>query len=291
MPSFGCQSMSLPLQRVLMRAPRASLLNANPQQWHYGPTFDGAKALEQYQFFRRLVAACGTDIIDIEDHNDGLSDAMFTFDPSLMSDHGAIILNMGKPLRKAEPVLHEQAYINAGIPILGHVKGEGQIEGGDCIWLDHNTLAVGRGFRSNQAGIDQLNAMLNSHGVRVLGFDLPVWQGAEACLHLMSVISPLAPQLALIHAPLVPTALFQLMQSMGIELIEAPDDEFMASSGLNLNVLPTAPSQCIMIDDFPATKAVMEAAGCEVKVFAGDALCIACEGGPTCLTRPVHRAY
>ena len=133
--------------------------------------------------------------------------------------------------------------------------------------------------------------MLNSHGVQVLGFDLPVWQGAEACLHLMSVISPLAPQLALIHAPLVPTALFQLMQSMGIELIEAPDDEFMASSGLNLNVLPTAPSQCIMIDDFPATKAVMEAADCEVKVFAGDALCIACEGGPTCLTRPVHRAY
>lgn len=50
MPSFGCQSMSLPLQRVLMRAPRASLLNANPQQWHYGPTFDGAKALEHINF-------------------------------------------------------------------------------------------------------------------------------------------------------------------------------------------------------------------------------------------------
>ena len=291
MPSFGCQSMSLPLQRVLMRTPQESLLNANPHQWHYGPTFDGAKALEQYQLFRDLVVACGTEIIDIEDHNDGLSDAMFTFDPSIMSDYGAIILNMGKPLRQSEPALHEQAYINAGIPILGHVKGEGQIEGGDCIWLDYNTLAVGRGFRSNQVGIDQLNTLLNSHGVRVLGFDLPVWQGAEACLHLMSVISPLAPKLALIHAPLVPTALYQLMQSMGIELIEAPNDEFMSSSGLNLNVLPTAPSQCIMIDGFPATKAVMEAAGCEVKSFAGDALCIACEGGPTCLTRPILRAY
>ena len=128
------------------------------------------------------------------------------------------------------------------------------------------------------------------YGVDVLGFDLPVWHGAAACLHLMSVISPLAPDLALIHAPLVPTALYQLMQSKGIELIEAPNDEFLASSGLNLNVLPTAPKDCIMIDGFPATKAAMEAAGCTVQIFAGDALCIACEGGPTCLTRPVLRA-
>lgn len=290
MANFGCQSMSLPLQRVLMRAPQESLLQADPKQWHYGPTFNATKALEQYEVFRQLVVACGTEIIDIEDRNDGLSDAMFTHDPSLMSDHGAIILNMGKPLRKAEPALHEQAYINAGIPILGRVEGNGSVEGGDCIWLDQNTLVVGRGFRSNQTGIDQLNAMLSPHGVKVLGFDLPVWQGAEACLHLMSVISPLAPKLVLIHAPLVPTALYQLMQSMGIELLEAPHDEFMASSGLNLNVLPTSPSKCIMIEGFPGTKAAMEAAGCEVQTFKGDALCIACEGGPTCLTRPIYRA-
>jgi dimethylargininase len=289
MANFGCQSMSLPLKRVLMRTPKNSLLNADPKQWHYGPTFNGAKALEQYQVFRSLVEACGTEIIDIEDHDDGLADSMFTHDPSLMSDHGAIILNMGKPLRKAEPALHEKAYREAGIPILGRVQGDGKIEGGDCIWLDQNTLVVGRGFRSNQVGIDQLNALLNPHSVNVLGFDLPVWNGAEACLHLMSVISPLAPKLALIHAPLVPTALYQLMQTMGIELIEAPNDEFIASSGLNLNVLPTSPSKCIMIEGFPGTKAAMEAAGCEVKTFTGDALCIACEGGPTCLTRPIYR--
>jgi len=290
MPKYGCQSMSLPLQRVLMRGPKESLLNADAKQWHYGPTFDAKVALTQYQDFRDLVQACGTEIIDMDDANDGLSDAMFTHDPSLMSDHGAIILNMGKPLRKAEPALHQQAYINAGIPILGRVQAPGQIEGGDCIWLDQNTLVIGRGFRSNQAGIEQLQVMLNPHGIDVLGFDLPVWHGADACLHLMSVISPLAPDLALIHAPLVPTALYQLMQAKGIQLVEAPNDEFMASCGLNLNVLPTAPKDCIMIDGFPATKAAMEAAGCKVQTFAGDALCIACEGGPTCLTRPILRS-
>jgi len=290
MQEYGCQSMSLPLKRVLMRAPNASLLQADPKQWHYGPSFDATRAFAQFQTFHSLVAASGSEIIFMEDHNDGLADAMFTHDPSLVSDHGAILLNMGKPLRKAEPALHEQAYIQAGIPILGRIEAPGKIEGGDCIWLDAHTLVVGRGFRSNQTGIEQLQTMLTCHGVTVLGFDLPVWNGAEACLHLMSVISPLAPDLALIYAPLVPTALYQLLQTKGITLIEAPSEEFAASSGLSLNVLPTSPKECIMITGFPATKATMEAAGCRVQTFDGDALCIACEGGPTCLTRPILRS-
>ena len=45
-----------------------------------------------------------------------------------------------------------------------------------------------------------------------------------------------------------------------------------------------------ILDGFPRTRALMEAHGCRVQVFQGDALCIACEGGPTCLTRPVLRA-
>ena len=45
----------------------------------------------------------------------------------------------------------------------------------------------------------------------------------------------------------------------------------------------------IAVAGFPKTKAAMEAAGCTVATFEADALCIACEGGPTCLTRPVLR--
>ena len=79
------------------------------------------------------------------------------------------------------------------------------------------------------------------------------------------------------------------MKERGIRMIVAPAEEFAASNGLNLNVLPTAPNKVIMISGFPKTKAAMEAAGCEVETFEADALCIACEGGPTCLTRPVLR--
>jgi N-dimethylarginine dimethylaminohydrolase len=289
MTAYGSQEMSAPLLRVLMRRPGASLKAADPAKWHYGPTFDGARAVHQYKAFADLVEKSGTEIVWLEDEGDGLADAMFTHDPSLMSDRGAIILRMGKPLRAGEPALHEKAYAERQIPILGRIEAPGTVEGGDCIWLDAKTLVVGRGVRTNQSGIDQLSAILAPHGVSVLAYDLPLWQGEEACLHLMSVMSPLADDLALVFAPLLPAAFYQLLKARGIRLIEAPADEFHASNGLSLNVLPTRPHEVIMVEGFPATKAAMEAAGCKVETFEADALCIACEGGPTCLTRPVLR--
>lgn len=289
MSAYGSQAMSTSLARVLMRRPGKSLLAADPQEWHYGPTFDAPKAIEQYQAFARLVERSGAEILWLEDEGDGLADSMFTQDPSFVTDKGAVILRMGKPLRRQEADLHEAAYRTAGIPILGRLEAPGTVESGDCVWLDKQTLCIGRGVRSNQAGIDQLQAILAPLGVTVLGFDLPLWQGEEACLHLMSVISPLAEDLALVHAPLLPASFYLLLKERGIRMIVAPPEEFADSNGLNLNVLPTSPYKVIMIDGFPKTKAAMEAAGCEVQTFEADALCIACEGGPTCLTRPILR--
>ena len=289
MNAYGSQAMCSRLTKVLMRRPGKSLLAANANEWHYGPTFNAEKAIEQYGHFARLVEKSGAAITWIEDNGDGLADSMFTQDPSFVTDHGAVILRMGKTLRLAEGDLHEAAYRKAGVPILGRLTAPGTVESGDCVWLDKTTLCIGRGVRSNQAGIDQLSEILKPLGVTVLGFDLPLWQGEEACLHLMSVISPLADDLALVHAPLLPATFYLLLKERGINLIVAPEDEFAASNGLNLNVLPTSPRKVIMVEGFPKTKTAMEAAGCEVETFEADALCIACEGGPTCLTRPILR--
>ncbi|MEP9398573.1 arginine deiminase family protein [Mesorhizobium sp. KR2-14] len=280
--------MAAPLRRVLMRSAANSMRGADHAAWHYGPGFDPARAAIQHAALAEMVAASGAKIewIDLED---GLSDSVFTHDPSLMTNHGAVILSMGKGLRKAEPALHEQTYARLGIPILGRIEAPGQVEGGDCVWVDAHTLAVGRGVRTNQEGIRQLAGILGPLGVDVLGFDLPLWQGEEACLHLMSVISPLADDLALVHAPLLPAAFYQMLRGRGITLVHGDADEFHASNGLSLNVLPTAPREVIAVAGFPKTLAAMEAAGCVVKTFEADALCIACEGGPTCLTRPILR--
>lgn len=287
--SFGAQTMAAPLKRVLMRSAAGAMRRADSTQWHYGPGFEPGRAAEQHQAFAELVAASGAAVEWLPDENDGLSDSVFTHDPSLMTERGAIILSMGKALRDAEPALHEATYRRLGIPVLGRIEKPGQVEGGDCVWVDEKTLAIGRGVRTNQAGIEQMAAILGALGVAVLGYDLPLWMGEEACLHLMSVISPLDDDLALVHAPLLPAAFYQLLRARGITLVEGDAEEFRQSNGLSLNVLPTGPRDAIMVAGFPKTQAAMEAAGCRVQTFEADALCIACEGGPTCLTRPILR--
>jgi N-dimethylarginine dimethylaminohydrolase len=281
--------MAAPLRRVLMRSAANAMRDAERAAWHYGPGFSPAKAASQHAVLAGLVAASGAEIEWIEDKADRLSDSVFTHDPSLMTDRGALILSMGKPLRAREPLLHEETYKRLGIPILGRVQPPGQVEGGDCVWLDARTLAIGRGVRSNQEGIQQVSNLLTPLGISVYGFDLPLWQGEEACLHLMSVISPLADDLALVYSPLLPAPFYQMLKARGIRLVEGDAEEFAASNGLSLNVLPTSPLKVIAVAGFPRTKAAMEAAGCSVEIFEADALCIACEGGPTCLTRPILR--
>ncbi|RVD15123.1 MULTISPECIES: dimethylarginine dimethylaminohydrolase family protein [unclassified Mesorhizobium] len=289
MSAFGSQSMAAPLRRVLMRSAANAMRDANRAAWHYGAGFNPAKAALQHAVLAELVAASGAEIEWIEDKPDGLSDSVFTHDPSLMTDRGALILSMGKSLRASEPSLHEETYSRLGIPILGRVEAPGQVEGGDCVWVDSRTLAIGRGVRSNQEGIQQVSNLLTPLGISVYGFDLPLWQGEEACLHLMSVISPLADDLALVYSPLLPAPFYQMLKARGIRLVEGDAEEFAASNGLSLNVLPTSPLKVIAVAGFPKTKAAMEAAGCTVEIFEADALCIACEGGPTCLTRPILR--
>lgn len=287
---YGCQTMTTSMLRVLMRRPGPSLQQARAEAWHYGKGFEAALAIAEYDDFVALIQASGAEVLWIEDEGDGLADAMFTHDPSLVTKDGAVLLRMGKSQRSDEPALHRVFYQTQHIPILGAIEAPGQVEGGDCVWIDEHSLVVGRGVRSNEEGIRQLRVLLEPLGVSVFAFDLPLWQGFNACLHLMSIMSPLSEKLALVYSPLFPVALWQLLEAREYRLLEAPDDEFHDSNGLNLNVLPTSPANVIMLDGFPKTRGLMEAAGCRVQSFRGDALCIACEGGPTCLTRPILRA-
>ena len=288
--SFGVSSMVAPLRRVAMRRPGRATLEADPVRWHYAGPIEPDRLLRQYDAFAACVAASGAQVEWIDgEADDGLADAMFPFDPSFMTPGGAILLRPGKRLRQPEVASHEALHRRLGHPVIGAIEAPGTAEGGDLMWLDAGTLAVGRGFRTNQAGIDQLRDILSPLGIDVLAFDLPMWQGSAACLHLLSLASPLDRDLALVYPRLFPVALYELMRARGIRLLEADDEEFLSSGGLNLNVLATAPRRCIALDGFPATVRIMREAGCDVACFQGDALCIACEGGPTCLTLPIFR--
>ena len=281
--------MVAPLRRVVMRRPGPATFDADPDLWHYTRRLDATRLARQYDLFVGHIEHSGAEIEWIPDADDGLADSIFVFDPSFMTPHGAIVLRPAKRLRRPEVALHETLYERLGVPVIGTITEPGTAEGGDLLWLDETTLVAGRGFRTNQAGIDQLRGILGPRGVEVRVFDLPMWRGSAACMHLLSLMSPLDRDLALIHPPLMPVALYQLLRERGIECLEASEKEFRTSGGLSVNVLALGPRRCVTLAGFPQTLRTMKDAGCEVTCFMADALCLPCEGGATCLTLPVWR--
>jgi len=286
---FGVSSMTAPLQRVALRSPGPSMMEADAGKWHYGPFFDPGRVARNHSDFAGILGGNGIEILWMNGDDGGNADAVFTYDASLVTPAGAILMNPGKDLRQGEQTLHRQFYEDQSIPILGEIGSAGRAEAGDTLWLDDRTLAVGRGFRTNQAGIDQLTALLEPVGVAVAAYDMPVYGGASACLHLMSLVSLVDEKVALVCEPLFPVALWQRMQAMNYRFIKAPFDEFERSGTLSLNVLAMAPGRCVMIDGYPGTRAALEAHDIRVDLFDGKALCVGCEGGPTCMTRPILR--
>ena len=286
---YGCHHMSAPLSRVMMRRPGDNLRKADPAAWNYNHLFDPGRAMAEYRQLVDIVQDFGAEIIWADADGDDSADGMFVKDASTVTRSGAILFSMGKGLRGGEPATHEKAYRDADIPILGRVNGQGRIEGGDLIWLDEKTLAVGVGFRSNREGVRQMSALLHPRGVEVFGFDLPYWRGEAFCLHLTSFMSPLNEKTYIAYMPLMPAGFWLLLKERGVAVINSPETEFHDSHGQNVNVLPLSETECVMIDGFPRTRAAIEAAGVSVRAFSGDALCMACEGGPTCLTNPIYR--
>jgi N-dimethylarginine dimethylaminohydrolase len=288
-PRFGVTSMVAPLRRVAMRRPGSAMFEADPNLWHYSQPLDRERLSRQYDAFTGLIETSVSEIEWIPAEDDGLADSVFTYDPSFMTAEGAVLLRPGKRLREPESRLHRKLYERIGVPVVGAVQAPGTVEGGDCLWVDERTLAVGRGLRTNQAGIAQLGAILAPQDVTLEVFDLPDQVDEAACLHLLSLVSPLDRDLAVVYRPLLPVALYELLRDRGVTCLGVPDDEFALSNGLNLNVLAVAPRKCIALDGFPATARLMTEAGCDVALFPGDALCIPCEGGPTCMTCPILR--
>jgi N-dimethylarginine dimethylaminohydrolase len=284
---YGAQGMVGRLRRVMMRRPGESMVSADPAAWHYTGRIDVEEARAAHDAFADALGAWDVEVLYHEEPLPDHSDSVFVFDPVLVTDHGSLVLSMGKERRRGEEEPLARALQDCGVPVFGRLKGAARAEGGDTLWLDHETLAVGRGFRTNDEGVRQLRGLLAPLGVSVLDYDLPYFTGPDACLHLLSLISPVDVDLAVAYPPLMPTALWRELRRRGVRLLEVPEDEFLRTQATN--VLAVAPRKCIMLDENPVTRELLEMADCEVVTFPGAPLSFKAEGGPTCLTRPIWR--
>lgn len=277
--------MVTPLQTVLVRRPDTTFGAADPTKWHYTsqPNLDAAQA--EHNAFVHTLTESGAEVIyhdtPLPDH----ADAIFVHDPVIVTDEGAIILQMGKPLRRGEEQAIATTLKQLNVPIRYELHGDAIAEGGDLLWVDEKLLAAGQGFRTNAAALAQLQEAVPAD-VQVIGVDLPYFMGPEACLHLMSFISIVDHDLAVVYPPFMPVPFWQLLERKGFRFVEVPESEWLT---MGPNVLALEPSKCLMLDKNPITQQRLEAAGCQVLTYKGDEISLKAEGGATCLTRPVLR--
>lgn len=279
------------LRRVIVKHARDAFSSdaAIDRQWqelNYHGRPDLERAIAEYEGFAALLQGLGAEVEFLPPNDSVGMDSLYPRDAAITTDRGMILCNMGKAARRTEPSVLSATLRALSIPVLGAITGMGSVEGGDVIWLDRRTLVVGRGYRTNDEGIRQLRGLLGDIVDDLILVPLPHWRGPGDVFHLMSMISPVARDLAVVYSPLLPVPFRELLRDRGYSFVEVPDQEFDA---MGCNVLTMAPKVCVVRSGCPTTRQRLEAAGVEVHEFAGDEICGRGAGGPTCLTRPILR--
>lgn len=282
------QSDVAPLRRVLMKHARDAFVSPAriAEQWSaldYSAPPDFDTACRESDALAALFGSLGVEVVWLPAIDAGL-DSIYLRDAGVVSDAGAVLGRMGKSARAAEPALLGHGLVEVGLSVLGRIEPPGTLEGGDVVWLDSSTVAVGRGKRTNAEGIRQLAGLLP--GVEVLSVPLPDWTAPGDVFHLMSALSPVADDLALVVPRLLPPAFLDALGARGIELVEVPDDEL---DTMGPNVLAVAPRLVVALERSPETRRRLEGAGAQVLTYRGEEISRKGFGGPTCLTRPLER--
>jgi N-dimethylarginine dimethylaminohydrolase len=273
------------LRRIYVRPPRADDAHTwSDYGWHGAPDVEEAEA--EHADLRRTLADAGVEVIVGATPVPGDIDAIYAFDPTLLTDGGAILLRPGKEGRRGEPAALALDLQASGIPILATMQAPATAEGGDMFFLDERTLLIGIGYRTNEAAVAFLRALLGPGGVDVIAFDLPHFHGPGECLHLMSYISPLVTDLVVAYLPMMPVRMVHLLRDRGIQIVEVPEEEFPT---MGPNVLALGPRRALALEGNPVTAERMGAAGVHVTTYRGDHISRLGDGGPTCLTRPLDR--
>jgi N-dimethylarginine dimethylaminohydrolase len=278
---FGVRSMVAPLRRVLVRRP-AVTGDFTGAAWRLP---DPDLLVRQHETFAGLLAGLGC-AVEVAPALAGLVDAVYVRDPGLVTGTGVVLFQMAKPARVAEPGHLGAALEAAGVPVTARLSGRAHADGGDFIWLDERTVLAGRSYRTNAEGLTQLAAILAAQGVTLEPVDLPHDRGPGHVLHLMSLISPVAGDLAVVYPPLTPVRLMEALADRGIKVIAVDAEEYQT---MGCNVLAVAPGRIVMLDGNPRTRAALQSAGCEVHCYPGSEVSVKGDGGPTCLTAPIWR--
>jgi N-dimethylarginine dimethylaminohydrolase len=281
---------TLPLTRVLLRAPGTVVRGQMDiaQQWlelGYLSQPDLGAANTEHADLVAAIQATGAEVIFADDNFSLSLDAVYVRDSILPLPSGLLLARMGKDARMHEPESLAKQFEKLSLPIAGAIESPGTLEGGDCVWIDPTTLLIGRTWRTNQPGIDQVRALVGPD-IAVIAFDMPNYKGPGDVFHLMSVLSPISDRIVAGYLPLMPVALVTFLQSRNMAIVPVPDAEFET---MGCNILALGNDHVVMLKGNPETAKALTAKGVIVNEIQGNHICHPGQGGPTCLTLPLLR--
>lgn len=277
---YGSQSMIDPLKVVLVRRPDASFAVEDPERWGYPAQPNLSIAQQEHDRFVGILMDAGVKVLYHEEVLVDRADAIFLRDPAMIISDGAVIFQMAKKLRRGEEDGIRRCLEKLDIPILHQFSGDVFIDGGDLVWIDKHTLAVGQGPRTGKAGLDQLEKVLSRHGIRLLPVPF------TNALHLASVFCIVHQNIAVVMPHYLPESFSEFLEERGFHLITLPKEE---DDSLGISILTLSPGKCLMLAGNPVTMRRLKSAGCEVMTYQGDEISLKGGGGPLCLTQPLLR--
>jgi len=288
---YGCQSMTKNIKKIVLKHPKDAFISEeylenNWKKYGYVEKPDFNKVLQEFDIFESIIRNHVSEIMYLPQSDQVGLDSIYTHDSLKITKRGAIYFNTGKKLRQKESLEMEQLLETNQIPTLGKINNPGLMEGGDVLWLDDETVLIGRGYRTNDEGIRQFKELIQDFVKNIIVIPMPHGEGEEACLHLMSIISMIHPKLAVVYSKYMPVFMRELLIDRGIELLEVDDKEY---DYLGSNVLALDENKCVMIEGNPQIESMLIDKGCEVLTYPGHHLSYFGTGGPTCLTCPVYR--
>ncbi len=288
---FGCHSMTGKIRSIMIKKPDDAFisqdhLNLEWQRYNYVQAPDYQKVIEEYSVFESVIRSHVDTLLYLPQSDSVGLDSIYTHDSLKVTSKGAVYFNTGKVLRQKESFEGQKLLEASGVPTLGRITAPGLMEGGDVVWLDQRTVAIGLGYRTNMAGVEQFKEITRGLIDEYILVPMPHADGEDQCLHLMSVISMISDSLAVVYSRYMPVVFRQLLLDRGIRLIEVDDAEYQ---NLGSNVLALAPDVCLIMEGNPLIKQALEDAGCQVHTYPGKNLSFYGTGGPTCLTCPIWR--
>lgn len=289
---YGCQSMHKRIDRILIKHPKDAFISQENlsktwETFNYTSEPVYETVLKEYEVFENIIRENVTNVDYLPQSNNVGLDSIYTHDSLKITEKGAIFFNTGKVLRQKEGREVEEKFKEIGIDTLGWIKSPGKIEGGDVVWIDEKTVAIGRGYRTNDEGIRQFKELTKDIVDEYIIVPMPHAGGEAECLHLMSIISIVDADLAVVYSKYMPVPFREFLIERGFDLVEVNDEEY---DNLGSNVLALGPRVCVLMEGNKDIYNKLEEKGCKLYTYPGAELSFKGTGGPTCLTCPVTRA-